>query len=75
MNPSLERKLETVDGVRLVWKNGWILVRRSITEPKITIRMEGEKRSDLEQLASRFIKVFPDLSAAVRAALGKTLRT
>ena len=68
-------EVETMDGVRLVWENGWILVRRSITEPKITIRMEGEKRSDLEQLASRFIKVFPDLSAAVRAALGKTLRT
>lgn len=70
-----DAEVETLDGVRLIWQNGWILVRRSITEAKITIRMEGEKRSDLEQLASRFIRVFPDLSVPVRAAVRETLGT
>jgi phosphomannomutase len=67
--------VETVDGVRLIWNKGWILVRRSITEPKITIRIEGEKQSDLEQLSTRFIKVFPELGVPVRTAVWEALET
>ena len=44
-------EVQTIDGVRLVWPNGWLLVRRSITEPKVTIRLEGETGDDLERSA------------------------
>jgi phosphomannomutase/phosphoglucomutase len=39
-------RVEMLDGVRLVWDHGWLLARRSITEPKITIRWEGETAQD-----------------------------
>lgn len=61
--------VETVDGVRLVWENGWILVRRSITEPKLTIRIEGETQSDILALANRFIEAFPNLTIPVKSAI------
>jgi phosphomannomutase/phosphoglucomutase len=67
--------VETVDGVQLFWNEGWILVRRSITEPKVTIRIEGEKPFDLEQLAARFIQVFPELGVPVRSAVREALKT
>lgn len=66
--------VQTLDGVRLVWENGWALVRRSITEPKITIRLEGETPEDLEAIGGRFMHRFPQLDdavgMAVRGALG-----
>jgi phosphomannomutase/phosphoglucomutase len=66
-------EVETLDGVRLIWKGGWLLVRRSITEPKITIRMEGDGIDNLKTIAGLFSEAFPQLAAAVTAAVDKVV--
>ncbi len=62
-------EVQRIDGVRLVWPNGWLLVRRSITEPKVTIRLEGETLEDLSELGEDFSRRFPDLRREIGAAL------
>ncbi len=66
-------EVQTLDGVRLVWENGWALVRRSITEPKITVRLEGETPEDLEAIGGRFRRRFPQLEDAIGVAVRGTL--
>jgi phosphomannomutase len=62
-------RVETLDGVRLVWEKGWLLARRSITEPKITMRLEGENLEDLKRIGRLFAAAFPDLSHPVEKAI------
>jgi len=66
--------VQTIDGVRLVWPNGWLLVRRSITEPKVTIRLEGETGADLRQIGEIFSNRFPFLRDDTETALAKLER-
>jgi phosphomannomutase len=58
-----------LDGVRLVWEHGWLLARRSITEPKITIRWEGETFKDLKKIGRVLAENFQSLSPHVKRAL------
>ena len=62
-------RVELLDGVRLVWDHGWLLARRSITEPKITIRWEGETIRDLERIGRLLADTFDDLAPHVAKAL------
>ncbi len=62
-------RVETLDGVRLVWDEGWVLVRKSITEPKVTIRLEGESMDDLETVGRRFVALRPDLASNIEQAV------
>ncbi len=62
---------EHLDGVRLVWPDGWLLARRSITEPKITMRMEGETPESLKRIGTLFGKAFPDLEKVVSESVSK----
>ena len=64
-------EVQKIDGVRLVWPNGWLLVRRSITEPKVTIRLEGETGADLRAIGETFSARFPFLRADIETALAK----
>lgn len=46
---------------------------RSITEPKITMRLEGETPTALERIGALFAKNFPRLEAQVCAAIDEAL--
>ncbi|MDJ0821338.1 MAG: hypothetical protein QNJ09_05930 [Paracoccaceae bacterium] len=61
--------IQTIDGVRLVWPQGWLLVRRSITEPKVTIRLEGETGADLLKIAKAFTDRFPQVRKEIETAV------
>ena len=47
-----------VDGARVIFENGWGLVRASNTSPKITLRFEAKTEKDLEEIKNRFDEVF-----------------
>ncbi|RYH07854.1 hypothetical protein [Tropicimonas sp. IMCC6043] len=64
-------EVQRIDGVRLVWPRGWLLVRRSITEPKVTIRLEGDGAEDLRRIGGLFSERFPQLKGDVEMALGR----
>lgn len=46
-----EYEAVTVDGVRILYPNGWGLVRASNTQPVIVTRCEGRTEQDLEQIS------------------------
>ncbi|MDJ1017916.1 MAG: hypothetical protein QNJ35_15515 [Paracoccaceae bacterium] len=64
--------VQEIDGVRLVWPHGWLLARRSITEPKVTIRLEGETSEDLMRIGTVFTDRFPFLREQIASALAKS---
>lgn len=50
-------KINTRDGVRIEYPNGWALIRASNTSPVIKIRMEGITQQNLDNIESRFKKI------------------
>lgn len=52
----------TVDGIRVDFPRGWVLVRRSVTEDRaLTLRFEGQTAADLERIVGDFRGKFPGL--------------
>lgn len=47
-----------VDGARVIFENGWGLIRASNTSPKITIRYEAKTEEDLAEIQRKFDKCF-----------------
>lgn len=50
-------KVVDVDGARVIFDNGWGLIRASNTSPKITIRYEAKRKEDLEKIQEEFEKM------------------
>jgi len=49
-----EARLETLDGLRVEFDDGWGLVRPSVTEPVVTMRFEGQDDTALRRIMARF---------------------
>ncbi|MCK4275500.1 MAG: phosphomannomutase/phosphoglucomutase [Phycisphaerae bacterium] len=52
------------DGVRIEFEAGWALCRPSVTEPAVTLRVEGDTPKDLEEISQRVLD-------AIGAIIGK----
>jgi len=50
-----------VDGVRLEMPDGSVLVRRSVTEPATTLRIEGASAASLRRLAEACAEAIPEM--------------
>jgi phosphomannomutase len=50
-----------LDGVRIDFPEGWVLVRKSVTAPELTFRFEGHSREDLHAIIARFHAQLPSL--------------
>ena len=48
-------RLVLVDGVKAEYDAGWALVRKSVTEPLVTFRFEGKTRTDMLDVAEKFL--------------------
>lgn len=49
--------INSIDGVRVTFDNGWALVRASNTGPNLTLRFEAKDSTTLEKLQNEFTKV------------------
>ncbi len=50
-------QLMTIDGIRVIMKEGWGLIRPSHTQPVICIRFEADSRAHLERIKQTFINL------------------
>jgi phosphomannomutase len=55
----------TIDGLRLETPQGSLLVRESVTEPVITMRLEGSSAEALRSLLAACHATFPELSCEI----------
>ncbi|MFQ3275325.1 MAG: phosphomannomutase/phosphoglucomutase [Candidatus Nanohaloarchaea archaeon] len=45
-----DHDVSTIDGAKIIFENGWALVRPSNTEEKMSVRCEGDTESDVEKI-------------------------
>ncbi len=63
-------KLSFLDGVRIEFPRGWILVRKSVTEPCITIRLEADTDAEAEEINRiLFFKNYKDIYKIITDSL------
>ncbi len=51
-----DRPQDHTDGVRVEFEAGWALCRPSVTEPAVTVRVEGDSAEDLERIRALVIQ-------------------
>ncbi|MEP7367179.1 MAG: hypothetical protein ABI972_28290 [Acidobacteriota bacterium] len=56
-------RFDRLDGLRIVTPDGWILARQSVSEDKITWRMEGNSQAALEAILRRVARAIPEARA------------
>lgn len=66
-----DAEVQRIDGVRLVWPEGWLIARRSITDALCTLRFEGADATALDSIRARFAGAYPALRSALDAAAAK----
>ncbi|MEG2882215.1 MAG: hypothetical protein RR873_04740, partial [Christensenella sp.] len=54
-------KMLLLDGVRIEFDKGWLLIRKSVTEEGITLRIEAEAKSDMQDIVNILIENVPEL--------------
>ncbi len=64
-------RIYLLDGVRIETEEGWILVRKSVTEEAMTVRMEATDAAALRKLASMLNAFTPELGEKVKAVIEK----
>lgn len=57
-----KHKLTTIDGVRVDFSEGWLLVRKSVTEQAMTVRIEAQDEQAMEKIKSILIETAPELA-------------
>ena len=58
-------RLILVDGVKAEYDEGWALMRASVTEPALTFRFEGTIRTDMLNVAQRFLEGLGEIGEKV----------
>ena len=60
-NPQPGIKVNTIDGVRVSFDDGWALVRSSNTQPVITIRFESHTQQGLDRIQNMMMELIDPL--------------
>jgi len=61
----------TIDGLRIETPEGSLLVRESVTEPVVTLRLEGSSAEALGKLIAACHAAFPEVSSEIARQIGK----
>jgi phosphomannomutase len=61
----------TIDGLRLETPEGSLLVRESVTEPVVTMRLEGSSAESLAKLLAACHSTFPEVSIEIGRQMHK----
>lgn len=56
------QEIITIDGVRVIFNNGWALVRASNTTPVLVTRFEATSQKDLETYKQQMLQLLEDLA-------------
>ncbi|KPK63019.1 MAG: hypothetical protein AMK73_05470 [Planctomycetes bacterium SM23_32] len=59
-----DRPQDRTDGVRVEFDGGWALCRPSVTEPAVTVRVEGDTAERMEELRNAFLDALRRLRGA-----------
>jgi phosphomannomutase len=59
-----------VDGIRLETRLGYVLARESVTEPVVTMRLEGQGAEALQELVEICLKSFPEAAGEISRQTG-----
>jgi phosphomannomutase/phosphoglucomutase len=54
-------EISVIDGVRVDFPYGWLLVRKSVTEECITLRIEANNEGNMQEIKSWILKVLPEI--------------
>ncbi|HHW00496.1 MAG TPA: hypothetical protein GXX36_13185 [Clostridiaceae bacterium] len=54
-------KISLMDGVRVDFPYGWLLVRKSVTEEGITIRIEAKNEENMNKIKSLILEVLTEI--------------
>ncbi|MHB1458300.1 MAG: phosphomannomutase/phosphoglucomutase [Armatimonadota bacterium] len=60
-----EEMVSKIDGVKVIFREGWGLARISVTEPVITLRFEAASLDHLKGVIDKFLAPIPEISDAV----------
>ncbi len=55
--------ISLIDGIRVEFSYGWLLVRKSVTEECITIRIEANDAGSMQKIKAWITKVLPEISS------------
>jgi len=55
----------TIDGLRIQTPDGYVLVRESVTEPLVTMRVEGFSENSLSRLIQACLQALPEVSKEI----------
>ncbi len=58
-----------LDGMKLELPDGWILVRRSVSEDKLSVRAEGQTPDDLARIVRLLVSALPSAQQELRGRL------
>jgi phosphomannomutase len=55
----------TLDGIRWETPEGYVLARESVTEPVVTVRLEGRREDSLQRLIDLCLKTLPEAAVEI----------
>jgi phosphomannomutase len=62
-----------MDGIRVDFKDGWVLIRASNTSPIIRLTTEADSTTILQDLSSQFIKITQETIQQIKTKLRKDI--
>lgn len=58
-------EISELDGVRVQFQDGWLLVRKSVTEEGMTIRIEADNLDAMSRIKSQLLKLIPECAGKI----------